>query len=62
MPKYSNEFKLQVVKYCIEELIDTIYIHEGGNITIKFKYQDEYFEDIRFIKMNNCDIMEKNVI
>ena len=26
----------------IEELIDCIYVHEGGNITIKFKYQDEY--------------------
>ena len=46
----------------IEELIDTIFIHEGGNITIKFKYQDEYFEAIRFIKTNNCDIMERNVI
>ena len=26
----------------IEDLIDCIYVHEGGNITIKFKYQDEY--------------------
>ena len=26
----------------IEELIDCIYVHEGGNITVKFKYQDEY--------------------
>ena len=26
----------------IEELIECIYVHEGGNITINFKYQDEY--------------------
>ena len=30
----------------IEELIDCIYVYEGGNITIKFKYQDEYARDI----------------
>lgn len=34
----------------IYELIDTIYVHEGGNITIKFKYQDEYKEALEFIK------------
>ncbi len=33
----------------INELIDTIYVHEGGNITIKFKYQDEYKEALEFI-------------
>ena len=26
----------------IEDLIECIYVHEGGNLTIKFKYQDEY--------------------
>lgn len=25
-----------------KKLIDCIYVHEGGNITVKFKYQDEY--------------------
>ena len=27
-------------------MIDCIYVYEGGNITIKFKYQDEYARDI----------------
>ena len=34
----------------INELIDTIYVHEGGNITIKFKYQDEYKHALEFVK------------
>ena len=34
----------------IEELIDCIYIHEGGNITIKFKYQDEYERALKSIE------------
>ena len=35
----------------IYELIDCIYVHEGGNITIKFKYQDEFESAIEFIKL-----------
>ena len=34
----------------IEDLIDCIYVHEGGNITIKFKYQDEYERVLNEIK------------
>lgn len=34
----------------IEELIDCIYVHEGGNITIKFKYQDEYERALKSIE------------
>ena len=34
----------------INELIDAIYVHEGGNITIKFKYQDEYKQALEFVK------------
>ena len=34
----------------IYELIDCIYVHEGGNITIKFKYQDEFEKALEFIK------------
>ena len=26
----------------IVELIEMIYVHEGGTITVEFKYQDEY--------------------
>ena len=34
----------------IEELIYCIYVHEGGNITIKFKYQDEYERALKSIE------------
>lgn len=37
----------------IEELIDCIYVHEGGNITVKFKYQDEYERVLNGINNEN---------
>lgn len=33
----------------IDELIDCIYVHEGGNVAIRFKYQDEYERVLRSI-------------
>lgn len=45
----------------VRELIDCIYVHEGGNITIKFKYQDEFEEAIKFIKDNKNIILVKPV-
>ncbi len=42
-------------KDVIEELIDTIYVHEGGNVTIKFKYQDEYKKALEFV--NNKEVI-----
>lgn len=36
----------------IVELIDCVYIHEGGNITIKFKFADEYNRILEYIKTN----------
>ena len=45
----------------IKELIDCIYVHEGGNITIKFKYQDKFEEAIKFIKDNKNIIVAKPV-
>ena len=45
----------------IREFIDCIYVHEGGNITIKFKYQDEFEEAINFIKDNRKIILAKPV-
>ncbi len=38
--KYKNITKL--TREVIVELIEMIYVHEGGTITIDFKYQDEY--------------------
>ena len=47
----TNSFVSQFVKYrnlprltreVVVELIDMIYVHEGGKITIKFKFSDAY--------------------
>jgi hypothetical protein len=38
--KYKNIDKL--TREVIVELIEMIYVHEGGTITVDFKYQDEY--------------------
>lgn len=38
--KYRNI--TQLTREVIVELIEMIYVHEGGTITIEFKYQDEY--------------------
>lgn len=35
------------------ELIECIYVHENGNITIKFKFEDEFKRYIEYIKNNN---------
>ena len=50
-PVSENKFISSFLRYCniqvltrevIVELIEMIYVHEGGTITIQFKYQDEY--------------------
>lgn len=49
-------------KKIVDELIENIYVSENKNIKIVFKYQDEYFEAIDFIKQHNHDIMHQEVI
>lgn len=44
-------------KIIVNELVQDIYIYNDGNITIKFRYEDEFFEAIDFIKHHNCDII-----
>ena len=48
--KYKNITQLS--KEVIDELVDDIFIHEGKEITIKFKYEDEYQRAIDYIKRN----------
>ncbi len=48
--KYKNITELS--KEVVDELIDDIYVHEGKEITIKFKYEDEYQKAIDYIKRN----------
>ena len=38
--KYRNF--TQLTREMIVELVEMIYVHEGGTITIEFKFQDEY--------------------
>lgn len=40
----------------IIELIDCIYVHENGNITIKFKFEDEFKRCLEYIKNNKNEL------
>jgi len=51
-----------LTKKVVDELIDDIFVYENGNIKICFKYQDEYFEAIDFIKKHNCDIISNEFL
>ena len=50
----SFEYKLKIMKTrnLLLELIDEILIHEGGNITVKFKFDDAYKDALEYIEMN----------
>lgn len=41
------------------ELIDTIYIHENNEITIKFNFADQYKRMLEFIENNRIDTSDK---
>jgi len=45
----------------IIEFIDCIYVHEGGDVTIKFKFEDEYQRILEYIK-NNEEIAELRIV
>lgn len=38
------------------ELVDKIYIHEGGKITIRFKFEDAYAHAAEFVQLNSGTI------
>ena len=44
----------------VVELIDMIYVHEGGEITIKFKYQDEYLRLLDLLKEQGVNVPSLN--
>ena len=48
--KYREIAKIS--REILTELVDYIYIHEGGNLTIVFKYADEYEKAAGFIEDN----------
>ena len=48
----------------LTELVDTIYVHEGGGLDIKFRFKDQYRRIVEFIENNKNDLYivgEKNV-
>ena len=58
--KNKNLEKLN--KKVIDELIEDIFIYENGNVKVIFKYKDEYFEAIDFLKSHNCDIIKNDCV
>jgi len=48
----KNRNITELSREVIIELIDVIYVHEGGKITIKFKYADEYERILNYIEEN----------
>ena len=42
------------------ELIDCIYVHENGDITIKFKFEDEFKRCQEYIE-NNKNVLLRQV-
>ena len=40
----------------VTELIDTIYVHEGGGLEIEFRFQDQYRRIVEFIENNKNDL------
>lgn len=57
----SNKQIQELNNKIINELIEDIFVSENGNITIKFKYQDEFEEAIKFVKENRDIILAKPV-
>lgn len=48
----ENKNISELSKKVIDDLIDDIFVHQDGNITIKFKFQDEYQNVVEYIKEN----------
>ena len=43
----------------LTELVDTILVHEGGNITINFKFKDAYEQVIEYIEETKQKVLEE---
>ena len=57
---YENMFVFAQRFVSRDELIDDIYVHEGKQITIKFKYEDEYQKAIDYIRRNENITLLRN--
>ena len=53
---FKRNKKIKVLtRDVINELIDVIYVHENNQLTIKFKYQDEYEQAINMLNIKEAD-------
>lgn len=43
---------MKLSKDIIDELIDCIYVHEGGDLTIEYKFNSEFENALNYIKEN----------
>lgn len=57
----TNKNIKELSKEVIDDLIENIYVHDDGNITITFKFQDEYQNVINYIKENESFLEEENL-
>lgn len=59
--KFKNQKGIaELSRDIMMELIDCIYVHENGNITIKFKFEDEFIRCLKYIE-NNKNVLLKQV-
>ncbi|HJJ05707.1 MAG TPA: recombinase family protein [Clostridiaceae bacterium] len=60
--KFKNQKGIaELSRDIMMELIDCIYVHENGNITIKFKFEDEFKRCLDYIE-NNKNVLLKQVV
>ena len=64
--KWIEKFKEQkgiteLSRDIMMELIDCIYVKENGDITIKFKFEDEFKRCLEYIE-NNKDVLDEKVV
>ena len=60
----KNQNITELTREILGDLIDVIYIHEGGDITVVFKYENEYKQELKFIKDNKeyCEQLKGNKV
>lgn len=59
--RYKNIKELS--RQVVDELIDEIYVYENGRIQIKFRYEEEYKEAMKYVrKMKTMTVYGENVI
>lgn len=58
--KFKKQKRItQLSRNIMMELVDCIYIHENGDITIKFKFEDEFKKSLAYIE-NNKEVLKLN--